>query len=96
MNNNERYMQFEHTLRNLLIELKGDITTEDLFLLEDIKQSIIVFSMKDKFTETNQIFLDNMKNDFYNGLKKLEENHTDIKKQVKIIKSFMEDFYFTI
>lgn len=92
--NNKRYMEFEHALRYLLMELDGEIREEDLFLLEDIKQSIIVFSMKDRFAETNKILLDNMKNDFYNGIKRLEENHTDIKNGTKIIKSFMEDFYF--
>lgn len=94
MINKERYMKFEHALRYLLMDLDGGISKEDLFLLEDIKQCIIVFSMKDRFAETNKIFLYNMKNDFYNGIKRLEENHADIKNSTTIIVSFMEDFYF--
>ena len=94
MNNNKRYIEFEYVLRHLLMDLKDEVTKEDLFSLKNIKQDIIVFLMKDKFTETNEIFLDNTKNDFYNEIERLEENHTNIKSQTKIIKSFMEDFYF--
>lgn len=50
--------------------------------------------MKDKFEENNEIFLNNMKNDFYNAIQKLEEKHTDIQSRTFTIKLFMEDFYF--
>ena len=90
----ERWMDFEHTLRYLLCELNDKTDREDSFLLDDIKQTIIVFVMKDKFEETNEIFLGNMKNDFFCAINKLEERHPDIKGRTRIIKMFMEDFYF--
>lgn len=90
----ERWMGFEHALRYLLCELNDKTDREDSFLLDDIKQSIIVFVMKDKFEETNETFLANMKNDFYKAIDALEERHSDIKSRTWIIKMFMEDFYF--
>lgn len=90
----DRYLGFEHSLRFLLCELKDKTDREDSFLLDDIKQTVIVFVMKDKFGELNDVFLSNMKNDFYVAIEKLEERHSDIKGKTKIIKLFMEDFYF--
>lgn len=90
----ERWVGFEHTLRYLLCELKDKTDREDDFLLDDIKQTVIVYVMKDKFEENNEIFLNNMKNDFYNAIQKLEEKHTDIQSRTFTIKLFMEDFYF--
>lgn len=90
---NKRYVEFEHTLRYLLCELNNKTERKDDFLLDDIKQAIIVFSMKDKFEETNEIFLENMKTNFYNAIAELENRHTDIKHRTKIIKQFMEDYY---
>lgn len=90
----EWWKGFEHTLRYLLCELNDKTDREDSFLLDDIKQTIIVFVMKDKFDETNAIFLENMKNDFYRAIDKLEERHSDIKSRTKTVKIFMEDFYF--
>ncbi len=92
--NRERWVAFEHTLRYLLCELKDKTDREDSFLLDDVKQAVIVYVMKDKFAETNEIFLNNMKNDFYNAIQKLEEKHTDIQSRTFTIKLFMEDFYF--
>lgn len=90
----ERWVNFEHTLRYLLCELKDHTDREDSFLLDDVKQAVIVFVMKDKFEEINEIFLSNMKNDFYNAIQKLEEKHTDLQSRTFTIKLFMEDFYF--
>lgn len=92
--NHERYVEFEHELRYLLCELKDSTDREDDFLLDNIKQTVIVYVMKDKFVENNEIFLNNMKNDFYNAIQKLEEKHTDIQSRTFKIKLFMEDFYF--
>lgn len=92
--NNKRYMEFEHALRYLLYELNNETERKDNFLLDDIKQTIIVFLMKDKFEETNEIFLENMKTDFYDAIAELENRHIDIKHKTKIIKQFMEDYYF--
>lgn len=91
----ERYIGFEHDLRYLLCELKDKTDREDSFLLDDIKQAVIVYVMKDKYEETNEIFLSNMKNDFYNAIQKLEEKHPDIQSRTSTIKLFMEDFYFS-
>lgn len=74
--------------------MKDKTDREDDFLLDNVKQTIIVYVMKDKFEENNEIFLNNMKNDFYNAIQKLEEKHTDIQSRTFIIKLFMEDFYF--
>lgn len=90
----ERWVNFEHTLRYLLCELKDKTDREDSFLLDEVKQAVIVYVMKDKFEETNEIFLNNMKNDFYNAIQKLEEKHSDIQSRTLYIKLFMEDFYF--
>lgn len=90
----KRWVDFEHTLRYLLCELKDKTDREDSFLLDEVKQAVIVYVMKDKFDETNEIFLNNMKNDFYNAIQKLEEKHTDIQSRTFTIKLFMEDFYF--
>lgn len=92
--NRKRWIEFEHTLQYLLCELKDKIDKEDNFLLSDIKQAVIVYGMKDKFEETNGVFLNNIKNDFYNAIQKLEEKHTDIQLRTFTIKLFMEDFYF--
>lgn len=92
--NHERYVGFECDLRYLLCELKDKTDKEDSFLLDDVKQAIIVYVMKDKFGETDEIFLGDMKKDFYNAIQKLEEKHTDIKSRTFTIKLFMEDFYF--
>ncbi len=92
--NRERWVAFEHKLRYLLCELKDKTDREDSFLLDNVKQAVLVFVMKDKFEETNEIFLNNMKNDFYNSIQKLEEKHTDIQSRTFMVKLFMEDFYF--
>ena len=90
----ERYVGFEHELRYLLCELKDKTDRKDDFLLDYIKQAVIVYVMKDKFEETNEIFLSNIKDDFYNAIQELEEKHTDIQARTWVIKLFMEDFYF--
>lgn len=92
----ERYLKFENYLRYLLCELKDEATREDDFALDEIKQCVIVYVMKDYFEETNNIFLQNMKNDFYHGIKELESRHSDIKSRTLYIKLFMEDFYFNV
>lgn len=92
----ERWQHFEHSLRYLLCELKDETDRKDSFLLDEIKEAIIVYVMKDKFEENNEIFLNNMKNDFYEGIRKLEEKHEDIASRTAIIKVFMEDFYFNV
>ena len=90
----ERWMNFEHTLRYLLCELKDETERKDNFLLDTVKHSIVVFVMKDKFKETNEIFLQNMKHEFYVAINEVEKRHPDIEGRTFIIKLFMADFYF--
>lgn len=91
----DRYLKFEHILRYLLCELEAPTDRKDSFLLDDIKQTVIVFAMKDKFEESNDIFLANMKDNFYKAIKELNERHPDTTGKTEIIKLFMEDFYFS-
>lgn len=90
----ERFQKFEHALRFLLCELRDPTDREDDFLLNDIKQAVIVFGMKDAYGENNTTFLENMKFDFNNAIHKLETKHPDIDGRTFYIKLFMEDFYF--
>ena len=90
----ERYLKFEHSLRFCLSESNEKTDREDDFLLDDIKQAIVVYTMKDKFKENNEVFLSNMEHDFYRAIEKLEEKHQDQKDKLSYIKLFMEDFYF--
>lgn len=90
----DRYIEFERNLRYLLCELETPADRKDSFLLDDIKQAVIVFIMKDKFKESNDIFLTNMKDDFYKAIKELNERHPDVAGKTEFIKLFMEDFYF--
>lgn len=88
----ERYVEFIHSLQYLLNDLKDTITLEDVLLMDDIKQSVIVFITKNKYNENNKVFLKNMKYEFYDALTKLSERHSDI--DILPIKLFMEDYYF--
>lgn len=97
----DRFVEFEHRLRYMLCDLRAEVDLKDNYLLSDIQQSVIVFAMKDKLEDSeddlkkiDEIFLSNMKNDFYSAIQELEEKHTDIKETALIIKLFMEDFYF--
>lgn len=90
----DRYLQFEHSLRYCLCELKDKTDREDSFLLDDIKQSVLVFVMHNEYGENNEIFLSNMQNDFYNAIEKLVARHSDLDGKLKYVKLFMEDFYF--
>ena len=89
---NERYTRFEHELRYLLRELKDPLTIEDMLYYDDIKHCIMVFAIKDQFGEDNNVFLHNIKHDFYSAIEKLEEAHSDI--NCEFIKSFVEDYFF--
>lgn len=92
--NHERYLGFEWALRFMLHELNIPADMHDLLLVDDIKQCVIVYSMKDTFAEQNNVFLSNLKEDFYRGISNLEKKHADIKRKTMIVKIFMEDFYF--
>ena len=88
----ERLMNFEHARRYLFNAIS--ITMEDMFLLDDIKQSILVFAMKDVYGERNNVSLNNMEYDFRRAATELQERHPAIAGKLKIIRLFMDDFYF--
>lgn len=88
----ERYVEFIHSLQYLLNDLENPVTLEDMMLMDDIKQAVIVFITKNKYKETNKVFLKNMKYEFYDAIKKLSERHSDINSLPIIL--FMEDYYF--
>lgn len=89
----ERWASFEYKLRYLLCDLNDETDREDSFLLDDVKHTVLVFAMKDKFKGMHETFLNLMKNNFYDAIHRLEEKHPDIQSRTCYIKSFMEDFY---
>lgn len=89
---NDRYRSFELHLRHLLMELKDEVTVEDMLLYDQIKHCVMVFAMKDQFGETDELFLSNLKQEFYEAIEELEKRHTDVK--AFAITLFMEDYYF--
>lgn len=91
----KNFVEFEHALRYLLCEVEN-IVNEDLYALDDVKQTVIVFAMKTRFAEANSVFLNNMKHEFYSGLNSIEQRHPELKNKIKVIKSFMEEFYFCL
>lgn len=88
------FESFERSLRFLFLESNDEITIDDRDLMDDLKHSIIVFAMKDMFGETNNIFLENTKRDFYNSIECLRHNHPNINWQLRLITQFMEKNYF--
>lgn len=90
-----RWMRFEHELRYLFTELDTEPSMDDLYYAEDVRQTIIVYSMKNQYEENIPIYMGNTKREFYTAIKHLEENHPDIKGKTFVIKLFMEDFYFS-
>lgn len=90
------FKNFEINLRFLLNELNEEVIIDDWYLLDDIKHSVLVFAMKDKFNETDKTFLENTKNDFYDAIDQLKKRHSDLGWRLCLIKQFMELNYFNI
>ena len=93
----ERFMSFEMALKYFFedinrLNVEDKDKYEDMFLLDEVKQSIIIFMSKDMFNETNEILLNRAKRDFYEGLTKLKERYSEI--PITTIVLFMEDYYF--
>lgn len=82
------YVEFEHTLRFL------EVHVCDALFLDDIKQTVIVFSLKDRFGEDNEIFLNNLKNQFYDAIEHLKYNYPSDSYKYDIIKDFVEKYLF--
>lgn len=87
-----KWERVELKLRNLLQDINYTVDIEDIRLIDELKQSIIVFAMKEKFGEACEVFLDNCRNDFYNSAKILESRHSQL--NLDEIRTFMEEFYF--
>lgn len=83
------FERFEHQIRNLLAEVTPEADIVDVFKYAQMIHSLFVFSVKDKFNETNKIFLENTKSDFYNFI---ENYHTKFHRDITFLKKFA-DFY---
>ena len=93
----ERFMSFEMALKYFFTDInrltvEDKDRYEDMSLLDEVKQSIIIFMSKDMFNETNEILLNRAKHEFYEGLTKLKEKYPEI--PIATIVLFMEDYYF--
>lgn len=93
----ERFLSFDDKLRFLLYDINSTYR-EDYCLLDEIKQSIMIFVMKNsfEFRENNALFLETVKNNFYEAIERLEKRHPRICKSTLYIRLFMEDFYFNV
>ena len=90
---NAEWVKFENELRYLFYETEKKPTIDDMWLADDLKQSIIIFLSKSQFGESDIVFLENAKFDFYNAINELKKRHKDIK--TSNIKKFAENFLFT-
>lgn len=85
------FERFEHQIRNLLAEVTPEADIVDVFKYAQMIHSLFVFSVKDKFNETNEIFLENTKSDFYDFI---EEYHTKFHRDVTFLKKFADYYIF--
>ncbi|MDF2879686.1 MAG: hypothetical protein K0R54_243 [Clostridiaceae bacterium] len=92
---NIRYQEFEHNLRNLLSELNDKTDREDDFLLDNIKQAIIVYLIKNESGENSKIFLANMKENYYISTKELVNKHPDLEIEILKMNLFVEDYVWS-
>ena len=83
------FERFEHQIRNLLAEVTPEVEIIDVFNYAQMIHSLFVFSIKDKFNETNEIFLENTKTDFYEFI---DEYADKFHRDVTFLKKFA-DFY---
>lgn len=90
---NAEWVKFEHELRYLFYDTEKEPTIDDMCLIDDLKQSIIIFLAKSKFNENNIVLLENAKINFYNAINELKKRHKDI--QVSNIENFSEKFLFS-
>ena len=90
---NAEWIKFEHELRYLFYDNEKDPTVDDMMLVDDLKQSIIIFLAKSQFGENDIIFLENAKSDFYSAINELKKRHKDI--QISNVKNFAEKFLFS-
>ena len=87
----ERFVRFEHQIRNFILEVTPAASIVDVFHYAQLIHSMFVFAIKDKFNETNQIFLDNTKSDFYDFI---DELGNKFNKDVYFIKKFADYYIF--
>ena len=87
-----RFAHMELLLRNLVYKASEHTHTE-YQLIDKIKHSIVIFSMKDKVCETNDIFIENTKEEFYSTIDELIKINRSVEWDLFYIKLFVEDFY---
>ena len=90
---NAEWVKFEHELRYLLYDTEKEPTIDDMRIVDELKQSIIIFFGRSQFNEDNSVFLENAKSDFYNAISELKKRHKDL--QISSVKSFAEKFLFS-
>lgn len=88
----ERWLDFESKLNTLPSFIEDD-SIKGLIEVNTIKHNIIIFSMKDKFDENNDVFINNCKKEFYDSIDKLSELYPGAKYHLLCIKLFVDDFY---
>ena len=88
----QRFEEFEHILRYVLIERNEDIDKFDWFMLDQLKHAIIVFLLKNEFNEHNETFLANTQSEFYSALDRIKEKIPSWESEK--VKLFVEDFIF--
>lgn len=75
----QKFSAFEHDLNFLLYDLKDEVTMQDYIYLNEIKQAIIIFILKNEYKESNETFVNNTKHQYIQYFKGLKDRHPDIK-----------------
>ena len=83
------FAEFELKLRTFSENAKS----EDRYLLDEMKQAIIVFAMAEKFGEDNEIFLKNNEYEFETACRRLSEKYTDFSDDINYISRFVKEYY---
>ena len=85
-----RFTHVELLLRNLISKTSS---IREPAIIDKIKHSIMIFAMKDKVCEDNEIFIENTKEEFYDAIDKLIKENRSFEWDLFYIKLFVEDFY---
>lgn len=87
----EHYVRFEHEIRLLMVDLTPKPEKLDIFDYSQLLESLLAFILIDDFHETNEIFINNLKNTFYKNLNTIK---TKFNKDINYIKLFVETYIF--
>ena len=94
--NHDRHLhfeRFEYQIQNLLAEVTPEIDIIDVFKYARMIHSLFVFSIKDKFNETNETFLENIKTDFYEFI---DEYANKFHRDVTFLKNLQIFIFFNL